>query len=440
MRKILCVHFMMFYLINITTAQNLSDFYSDILLRNKNKTFPKTVIYDASQLPIMMKDYLELGFSYVSVYSLINPKIESNSAKYVLWTGVASDYPDSNWAKLGIPYDNNMNIYRDMWDYTLNLYNKRYYNYSDSSKYGIIILDIEMKKSNESLGQNPPFYKGMAQSSEQSIHNYKSAMRSLYNIPIQFAKKKHNNYVQWSSYEDVPVELNWWGIRHRTWEDWTTNPKHLNYITHQNIKGQIIETEFSKNLDFYSVCTYYNYNPVFSNKVWASQYLAYMLFQLEANIAWSKKPIYLYHTFRYQGEKERNTLISKDMVRNSVIFSFISGADGMILYDDFRESTQNIHYHELVRTFIETITELNKYRSYFIDKNVIYFRPENPRDLFVYNKPVIRGIEKDGKLLLAITNTFAKSNEKTNISISYKGKHITVELKGIETYLGEFAL
>ena len=214
----------------------------------------------------------------------------------------------------------------------------------------------------------------------------------------------------------------------------------MNYVTHSYRSGDATETEFANLLDIYTVSSYFFYNSEFYNINTANQYLAYLLFQLEANQAWTEKPIYLYYTFKFQATKGKGTLISKEMVKNSVIFAFISGADGMVLYDDSRKATDNPNYHLLLKIFIESISELNKYRDYFIDKNVVFYKPDNARDLFVESKPVVRGIEKNGKLLLAATNPFARNNEITRIPIYYKGKFINIQLNGNETLLKEFIL
>ena len=112
----------------------------------------------------------------------------------------------------------------------------------------------------------------------------------------------------------------------------------------------------------------------------------------------------------------------------------------MVLYDDSRKATNNPDYHNLIKIFVESISSLDNYREYFDDNNVIFFKPDNPRDLFVDRKPVVRGIEKDGNLLLAATNPFAKENEITNIPVYYKGKYIKIKLKEKETYLNKIAL
>lgn len=422
-------------------AAQSSNQYQQILRNSNNSSFPKVLIFDAPTLPLTYNEYLQLGFDYISSYSIQNPTNVPNRYKYILWTGVSSNDAKAKWSTVQSPFVDDINQYPKRWDNRLNYYKKTYYNPNDRNDIGLMILDIESKQNNEQLEKEPPFRPGGTRNKSAAITEYKTAMEKLYRYPLEFARSNHSYYNKWSSYSDVPVERNWWGIPSKSWREWTTNPSHLNYITHDVKGGSSVETSFSRQLDFYSVSIYFFYNPKYSNPNTANQYLAYLLFQLEANQAWSKnKPIYLYFTFKYQGAKERNTLIDEDMVRNSVIFAFMSGADGMILYDDIRKATNDPNYHALIKTFIESISSLNKYRNYFVDKQVSFYKPENARDLFVDSKPVIRGIEKGGKLLLAATNPFAKFNEQTNLTVTYKGKIITIQLKGKETYLKEIML
>lgn len=421
-------------------GQNIDDFYHQLTQKNINKNFPKKIVYDGPQLPLNIDEYNRLGFSYVSVYSLVNSREVPNSKKYILWTGVAFDYPNSNWSKSLTPFGNNLNEYEKTWNTNLKSFHEKYSNPKDKSKYGMIVLDIEAKKTADQLKQSPPYQKGRTRSAKEAIADYKIAMADLYNKPLEYAKKKHDNYMLWSSFGDVPIELTWWGIPLTSWSKWTTNPTLLNYTTHKLINGKPYETDFFENLDFLSVSSYYIYNPLFSNKQWASQYLAYMLFQIESNMEWTKKPIYVYHWFKYQGQKERGTLISEDMVKNSVIFAFMSGAEGMVLYDDSRKVTNDKNYHNLIKTFIESISLLNKYNDYFTNGNVSFYRPDTPTNLFINHRPVIRGIKKNNKLLLAVTNPFARKDEITNLSINFEGKLISIRLKGNETYLNEIIL
>ena len=422
---------------NIDALGQSSNEYKTLLSNNKNDDFPKAFIYDAPKLPITYEQYIQLGFNFISSYSIDNPSSVPNRYKYILWTGVASNDAKAKWSTEKSPFVDDINQYEKRWDNRLNYYRKKYANPHDTVGFGVMILDIESKKDNNQLEKEPPFHAGGTKNRTTAIDEYKAAMEKLYRYPLEFAKKNHSYFEKWSSYSDVPIERNWWGIPSKSWHEWTTDPSHLNYITNTTYRGKTRETKFSEHLDFYSVSSYFFYSPEISGKNTANQYLAYLLFQLEANQAWTEKPIYLYYTFKYQGTKERGTLISADMVRNSVIFAFISGADGMVLYDDSRKATNDIDYHNLIKTFVESVSSLDKYRSYFEDKNVIFYKPDNARSLFVGRKPIVRGIEKNGGLLIAATNPFAEENEITNIPVYYKGKYINIKLKGKETYLEE---
>jgi len=426
-RKFQIVIILSFIAFSCMYGQSSKDY--DILLeQTNNESFPKVLIYDAPVLPINYVEYKKLGFDYISVYSLKDPKSVPNDVKYILWTGVASNDAKSKWSVEKSPFVDDIGQYAKRWNDRLNYYMVTYNNPKDKDDFGIIVLDIESKKNSAELEK------------ERDIVEYKTKMEKLYRYPLEFAKSEHNNYKIWSSYSDVPVERNWWGIPKKTWAEWTSDPSHLNYITHSNSKGRVTETEFSNQLDVYTVSSYFFYNPEFYNPKTANQYLGYLLFQLEANQAWTEKPVYLYYTFKYQASEGRGTLINKEMVKNSVIFAFLSGADGIVLYDDSRKATSDSDYHLLLRTFIESISELQKYSDYFIDKNVFFYKPDNARDLFTERKYIVRGIEKNNKLLLAATNPFAKNNEVTRIPIYYKGKFIDIRLKGKELFLEEFIL
>lgn len=410
-------------------SQNIS--YVNELKAIDNSNFPKKLIYDARTLPVEYSALKKFGFDFVSVYSVKDYNKIPDNNKYILWTGIAHDLPNSNWMR-NIPEKNNLPAYENLWRDRLNHYKKDYN--KSPSRVGMIVLDIEARENTLDINKRKTTGKS------KEIKTYKNNMLGLYEKPVTLLRKNFNNYNLVSSYNDVPIECTWWGISEKTWSDWTTNKNNVSYITHQNQNGKLVETTFSKSLDFYAISSYYFYSEKNAGISISGQYLAYMLFQIEANKAWSSKPIYNYFTFNFQGEKDRNTLISKSMVRNSVIFSFLSGLDGMFLYDDNKKPTNDPKYHELIKTFINTVSELNKYKTYFEDQNAFYFKPQNPRDLFVNQEVVVRGIEKNGKLLLALANPYAKENEIKTHKINYKNKAITVKLKGAEAYLEEIQL
>jgi hypothetical protein len=151
----------------------------------------------------------------------------------------------------------------------------------------MMVLDIESRKSSKELEKNPPYRSGQAQSKSEAIDDYKTAMERLYRAPLEFAKSNHAYYESWSSYDDIPIERTWWNIPNMTWKQWISNPSNLNYITNQTIRGKTYETDFAKHLDFYSIGIYYFYSSRFASSNIANQYLAYLLFHLEANQEWT---------------------------------------------------------------------------------------------------------------------------------------------------------
>lgn len=435
----LCVLFLQMSCVN--KKQMVS---SQIITNNEIIPFPKVIIYDAPQLPITIQDYFNLGFTHISVYSVPEPNKIPNKNKYIVWTGIASNDVNAKWWTEKTPFNHDISQYKVRWNNRLDYYRKKYYNPSDKEKFGIMMLDIEAKKNDIQLQKEPPLQPGRTKAPAKAISEYKTEMTKLYKIPLDFAKQNYTYYDKWSSYGDVPIERNWWGIPKKTWKEWTTDLTNLNYITHKIVNGKALETDFSKSLDFYGVSCYYFYSPKYnvSKEIGlktCAQYLAYMLFQLEVNQAWTQKDIYLFLSFLYQGERERNTLIDNTMVRNSVLFSLISGADGLVLYDDSRKPNADKEYNSLIKSFTDALSELKKYRDYFeTNKKMTYFKPDNARDLFVYYKPIIRGIENNGKLLLAACNPYANDNETTKLSFIYKNKTVEIVLKGKNALLKEF--
>ncbi len=406
---------------------------------SKKVRFPKTLIYDARSLPISIQDYFDLGFSHISAFCVPDPVKIPNNRKYLLWGYINVD-ESSNWRKSYSPFGNNLKNLEREWKRSLDRFEKSYHNFKDKNQIDIIVADYEAKLNEKQLKNNPPFQKGKTRVASKAIDEYKVEMRKLYDIPLKYAKKNYSYYKKWSSYSDVPIENTWWTIPDKTWNDWTTNPTNLNYITHTIVNGKPVETEFSKSLNFYTPSTYYFYSPSVSGEKVSAQYLAYMLFQLEANMAWTKKPVVLYHWFAYQGSRENRELIDETMIRNSVLFAFISGAEGMVLYDDDRNLTNDKRYIDRVAVFSDAIASLSKYNSYFTNSNVTFFKPENARDLFANHKPVIRGIVKDGKMLLVAANPFAREKETTNLTINYLNKRINITLKGKNALLQEINL
>ncbi len=189
-KKLWIFFFLSFMIFEVVKPQSSAD-YKKILSYTQNALFPKVLVYDAPQLPISFREYLQLGFDYVSVYSLPNPKTIPNRYKYILWTGIASNDGNGKWALERSPFVNDTQQYPKRWNNRLNYYKERYYNYSDKNKFGMMVLDIESRKSSKELEKNPPYRSGQAQSKSEAIDDYKTAMERLYRAPLEFAKSNH---------------------------------------------------------------------------------------------------------------------------------------------------------------------------------------------------------------------------------------------------------
>jgi hypothetical protein len=394
-----------------------------------------SIIYSGPPLGIEADSLLKLGFTHIDVLSVNFPEKIPPSRKYILWTGIAYTIRNSPWATLRSPYGNNLQSYQIAWQKRLEAYNVRYSKASAGTREGIIVLDIEAKKSKRQLMTND-FQLAVK---EDGNEHYKENMAWLYYQPLSFLRTHYNHYELVSSYGDVPIERVWWEISQKPWSDWISNTENLNYVTHQFEAGKPSETNFSKNLDFYAVSSYFFYDYNIHGPQLAGRYLAYMLFMLEANKAWAKKDVILYHTFRFQGVKERNSFISKSMVRNMVVFSIMAGADGLILHDDFKRVAAPDQFNELFETFCLALAQMKRYHKY-LKGNAEYFKPDNPRDLFESRNPVVRGIENNGYLLIAAADPFMAPNEKKVIRVNYKNNAFEIELAGNDPAIKEFKL
>jgi len=438
--KSIYIKFYILILLSISTIGCITTKFVNNYIYNKIN-LRKTIVYSGAKLSKSPSELCGLGFSHLDVLSVEDHQQISNSHKYILWTGIAFEVLNSPWARDQSPYNNDLVKFKKLWKDRLDFYKKKYDNPSDCKKIGIIVLDIESRKNNKEI-ELAEYQKNKGLLDAQvNYADYKYQMAKLYNEPLQFAKKNYDFFIRWSAYDDVPIERTWWHIPSKSWQEWISQPESLNYITHQKVKTNFVETPYAATLDFYSVSTYYFYSTEYYSLQLAGQYLAYMLFQIEVNKAYTKKSLLVYQTFRYQGEKERNKLIDETMVRNSVVFALISGADGIILHDDFKNDTITIKYSKLFSAFTGALANLNRFQTYFLnDKNTTYFKPTNARDLFVERRPIVRGIENKDKLLLAATNPFAHPGEETNINLLYKGNDIKIKLTGQQLYLGEIKL
>mgnify|MGYP000920175676 CR=1 FL=1 len=174
-RKFQIVIILSFIAFSCMYGQSSKDY--DILLeQTNNESFPKVLIYDAPVLPINYVEYKKLGFDYISVYSLKDPKSVPNDVKYILWTGVASNDAKSKWSVEKSPFVDDIGQYAKRWNDRLNYYMVTYNNPKDKDDFGIIVLDIESKKNSAELEK--------LLNIKQRWRNYTDILLSLQNLSI----------------------------------------------------------------------------------------------------------------------------------------------------------------------------------------------------------------------------------------------------------------
>jgi len=243
--------------------------------------------------------------------------------------------------------------------------------------------------------------------------------------PITYLKDQTNFQAKISSYGDVPVLRTWYDIEKHPWKEWKSNPKMTDYLGSEG-------NEFSDNLDFLTPSAYFFYNK--------GENLAYCLFQIEANKAWSNKPLTLFLTPRYVGKWLYGKPIEEQLAEAMAIFPFFSGADGLWLWEGSKK--RNILTDEMrpvYEHFHKGLFRLSEYKSFFTGKfeRII---PKPAREHFVDKDVVWRGIIKDDKILVVAQNPFAVEDKKTDFILEYKGFKKRIELKGREVFLKDFKL
>ncbi len=292
------------------------------------------------------------------------------------------------------------------------------------------------------------------------VSSYKQGMSQMYNLPIRHLKQRLSaTDITFSSYADVPIHRQWWQIPYENWADWTgtfkpDDNRGYNYLTrNSNCEDW---SNFYHNLDFFTPSAYYFYSY---NTGAAKDYLAYLLFQVEANNAWAdpdgpggvdKKPVipFIWMRFHPSGNAPLD-FIHPWMAEASAIFPLVSGADGIWQWGSIAYFDQNtsLAAHDYFNRGLYRVSQFNDIFNGDISyTDEVNSNIENPVDLYSNNSPVWRGVisEDKGKILVAAHNPYAKENDLTTMEVSYSEGACqwseTIHLKGREIFLQSFIL
>ncbi len=409
-------------------------------------SLPFKIVYSGPKAYQNQQEPLSHGFSHLEKASMLDANSLPLKNRALLWYGVA--FPEANqpWEILKSPYGNNKTIYQNHWQNVLSGYADIYPDSRNQKtpNVDLFAFDIERQlKSNDSILRVKTFASTPANlktlSDADFILTYKKDLQTLYNEPVNYFKNTRKNAgLQFGSYGDAPILNTFANITGNSWKDWTTNPKLLNYINTDFQKNQL-GGGFFENQDVVMPSAYF-YNDYPSPL--AADYLAYILFQIEVNKAWTKKDIIPFVWLRFSGGLESNNtefrFIQPFMAEAAAIFPFMVGAKGLWLWENptILNRNENLATYE---HFVNGLYRLSKYKEMF-DGSPIFVAETNPRDLIDKRIPVWRGVVNGSSILIAASNPYAQPNEETKVKVKYNKWSKTLLLKGREVYLCKFEM
>ncbi len=404
---------------------------------------PFTIVFGAPRLGDTQAQPLRHGFSHIVQVSgsefgtLIQPR-----QRAVDFSGFAYGL-NQPWETLQSPWNNDKAAYRAKWTQFLSdiaggqtdVQGKFLLNTD------IMTVDIERFLDTDAriltLKQNaatPAQYRNL--SDDAFLARYKKDMVALYAEGLRYIRDRANfTATRLTTYSDTPIRNQYLNIPANTWADWTTNLSRVNYITKDTTTGKV-GGPFYDQLDALAPSAYYYYdypNPL------ASDYLGYLLFQVEVNRAWSPKPVIPYVWMRYhESTVPDNHFIQPFMAEATAIFPFFSGAKGLWLWDNIGIPNVRQEIYTAYESFIHGLYRLSRFADMFQgDYELVIETPA--RDLVANQLPVWRGVYKNNKLLVAAQNPYARTDQQaTTLTVGYKSWHTTITLTGRETYLCQF--
>ncbi|MBO0930326.1 T9SS type A sorting domain-containing protein [Fibrella aquatilis] len=348
------------------------------------------------------------------------------------------------WETLESPWGNDLGLYRAKWTAWLREQSGGQTNAAGQFVLPADILMVDLERVLETdaailrLKQNtatPTAYRSL--SDTDFLRQYKKDMTALYALGLQFLREKADlTRTKLSTYSDVPIRNAYANVVANAWTDWTTNPARLNFLTADST-GLRSGGPFYNQLDFLSPSSYYYYdypNPL------APDFLAYSLFQVEANRAWSQKPVIPFVWMRFHDCCGNNpNFIPANMAEATAIFPFFSGAKGLWFWDQLNLATTRQDVHAAYEHFIHGLYRLSQFNGQFAGNYELVI--ETPaRDLMDARKPVWRGVFNQNKLLVAAHNPYATDGQTTTLPISYKSWQGSITLTGREIALCQYDL
>jgi hypothetical protein len=377
------------------------------------------------------------GFTHLSNPNFLNLIPEKNRA--FIQYNVAYTNPSQPWVTHKSPFNNDLSVSQKYWDTEITRMIGET-NGVDRIAADIFVFDVETQlKSDDSIlvlknsSVVPQQFRNL--SNQQFIEQYKRGIQQLYGKAMQYILEKGKVTAQnVSSYSDTPIFNTFINIQGRSWDVWKTDKSVLNYVCYDFDKNQVGGLAYnSQTFMTPSAYFYYDYPHPF-----AGEYLSYLLFQIEANRAWTNKEQMVFVWGKYSFNKEfvlKN--IKPWMAESMAIFPFFAGAKGLWLWEDPTITENDMSNYEY---FTKGLYRLSKYKNMF-EGDFKLLETISARAYNETKKPIWRGVLKENKLLVVAHNPNAKSEtEEAKVLVSYGNFSKEITLKGYEIFLCQFDL
>ena len=377
------------------------------------------------------------GFTHLSNPNFLNLIPEKNRA--FIQYSVAYTNPAQPWMAHKSPFNNDLNVSQKYWDTEITRMIGET-NGVDRIAADIFVFDVETQlKSDDSIlvlknsSVVPQQYRNL--SNQQFIEQYKRGIQDLYGKAMQYILDKGKVTAQnVSSYSDAPILNTFINIQGRSWDAWKKDKSVVNYVCYDFNKSLVGGLAYnSQTFMTPSAYFYYDYPHPF-----AGEYLSYLLFQIEANRAWTNKDQMVFVWGKYSFNKEfvlKN--IKPWMAESMAIFPFFAGAKGLWLWEDPTITESDMSNYEY---FTKGLYRLSKFKNMFVGDNKL-IETISAREYNETKKPIWRGVLKENKLLVVAHNPNAKSEtEEVKVLVSYANFSKEIILKGYEIFLCQFDL
>lgn len=412
---------------------------------------PFTIVYGGPRLGDVQGQPLRHGFSHISTVqdaefgTVVQPR-----QRAIEWSGFAFGL-NQPWETVESPWNNDLNAYRARWDQYLRDASGNQRNAAGQNVLQTDILMVDLERIHETDARilrlktdptTPPAYRSLPD--DAFLLRYKKDITALYAEGLRYIRDRADlTNTRLSTYSDSPILNTYINVVGNSWADWSTNPARVHYLLKDTTSFARVGGPFYERLDYVSPSSYYYYDYP---SALAPDYLAYTLFQIEANRAWTNKPVMPFVWMRYHDCcGSYPTFIRPEMAEATAIFPFFSGAKGLWLWDvpGFDNPRSTIYRPNDVFTayesFIHGLYRLSRFSDMFEGTYELVI-PKPARDLMESREPVWRGVVKGQNLLIAAQNPYATDNQQTTITVRYQTFSREITLTGRQTYLCQFNL